>query len=278
MRQLILFTVVILLWSLLAIFPMSVYASPMVEIIPSRFELLVEPRERSIQSIVISNHGKEELTLIASSRDWDMGQTDSLILFDAATTPRSASNWLRFNPRRFTIPSGKTQIIRFAVTAPPQLEAGEYRTAIVLETKEEYEIKDNYYYQPIFAVLVYVNVPEVKRVGELDEIVVTLDDQGNYILNGKLYSTGNAHLRTEGEFLLRDSKGLIVKRERLGKQVVLPGKNIKFKINLGKKLDSGEYQGEILWRYIPAFYLEDQSSEYNKVETELIKKVKITIK
>lgn len=253
-------------------------SSPMVEITPSRFELLIEPRGRSTQMISISNHGQKNLTLIATCSDWDIDETDSLVLLDEVTTSRSASNWLRFNPRQFTIPAGETQIIRFAVTVPPQIAGGEYRTAIVLKTKEKYQLNANNYYQPIFAILVYVNIPEVNRVGELADLIVTIDDQKNYILNGKLSSQGNAHVRAEGEFVLKDVNGLKILQERIGKRVVLPGKHIDFRLNLGNDLKSGEYQGEVFWRYIPAFYLEDDLSEYNLTEKELSKQIKFTIK
>lgn len=279
MRQFKFFLVMLILYiAFFMVYLPSSASSPMVEITPSRFELLVEPREKSIQTISIVNHGQEELTLIATCRDWDMDETDSLILLDAVSTQRSASNWLRFNPRQFTIPAGEAQIIRFAVTLPPQIAAGEYRTAIVLETKEEFELSDSFYYQPIFAILVYVNVPEVKRIGRLSEITVKIDDQDNYLLHGRLSSAGNAHVRAEGEFILRDEQGLIVKKEKLGKRVILPGKNLDFQLNLGNDLLKGEYQGEILWRYIPAFYLEDDVNEYQIDQKELRQKVKFTIK
>lgn len=279
MRQFKFFVVMLILYVSFFMVSLPISASsPMVEITPSRFELLVEPREKSIQTISVVNHGQEELTLMATCQDWDMDETDSLILLDAVSTQRSASNWLRFNPRQFTIPPGEAQIIRFAVTLPPQAAAGEYRTAIVLETKEEFELSESFYYQPIFAILVYVNVPEVKRIGHLSEITVTIDDQDNYLLHGRLSSAGNAHVRAEGEFRLRDQHGLIVKNEKLGKRVILPGKNLDFQLNLGNDLMKGEYQGEILWRYIPAFYLEDDVNEYQIDQKELHQTVKFTIK
>ncbi|HLV10127.1 MAG TPA: hypothetical protein VKY40_07960 [Halanaerobiales bacterium] len=251
--------------------------SPALKIIPSRVELLIEPRGREVQSINISNYGTEELTLTAHTSDWNIDETGKLVLLEQGDSERSASAWLRFNPREFSIPSGKTQIIRFSVSLPPEVEPGEYRMAVVLETKERYEVEENIFYRPVYALLVYINVPEVERRGEVKELKIIEESKGNYLLEGEIASSGNAHLRVEGIFNLKDEEGLIVNSKMLGKRVVLPGKKEAFQILIDEEISSGEYTAEIIWKYQPAFYMKGKLAEYPSGERELIKKIKFKL-
>ncbi len=251
--------------------------SPTLKIVPSRIELLIEPRGREVQSINISNYGNEEVALVAHTHDWDIGEKGSLVLLESGKVSRTASAWLRFNPRKFSIPSGKTQVIRFAVSLPPEVEPGEYRTAIVLETKERYEMEDNIFFRPVFALLVYVNVPEVQRRGEIKGLKVSTDSNDNYLIEGEIVSTGNAHLRIEGVLNLKDEEGLIVDSKLLGNRVILPGREEPFRVVIDEKIISGKYIAEVIWKYLPAFYMKGELGEYPSDEKELIKKIKIKV-
>lgn len=251
--------------------------SPTIEIVPSRFEVLVEPRGQNVQSMKISNLGKENVTMAARTSDWDMGEDDRLILKEPGTTPNSASDWIRFNPKQFTIGPGQTQFIRFSVSVPPNIEPGEYRTSLVLVTEEKYQMKENFYYKPSFAILVYVNVPKIQRKGELKDVKVSVDEKGTYSLEGKILSLGNAHLRLSGEYFLYNSEGKEIKNEQFGKALVLPGRADLFKVVLGGDLKPGAYRVKLIWYYLPAFYMEGKLDEYPLNEKGLVKEFTFTI-
>lgn len=260
-------------------FSLSAEASstPVIEITPSRYELLVEPRGQSVQSMKISNLGSEEMSFTAVTHDWDMSPDGSLLLLDSGSTSQSASNWIRFNPKKFTIGGSQSQFIRFSVSVPPNVQPGEYRTALVLTPETRLEMKKGLYVQPTFAILVYVNVPEIRRNGEMQEVKITVDESSTYFLEGQIRSKGNAHLRLTGEYFLINEEGREIQNQQIGKILILPGRTDSFKISLGKNLTPGKYKVKLIWHYLPAFYMEGKLDEYSVTEQGMVKEFAFTI-
>lgn len=279
MKFLSIYTKYVLFFLFILTFSTSILAStPQLIIEPSRFELLVRPREKSIQAVKVTNCGQEPLTLIAATRDWGMNDSGGLVLNEPVSIRESASGWLRFNPGRFTIPPGETQYIRFAVSVPPGVEAGEYRTGLVLTTEDRYKMEEEFYFQPSFALLVYVNVPVIEREGDIENIKYYSDDKGNDCLEGDIYSLGNAHVRLTGEYFIEDKDKRIVKNGLIGKMVILSGHKQSFKINLDDELQPGKYRANITWQYLSAYYMEGSLDEYPEGEKELVEDLSFTVK
>lgn len=252
-------------------------ASPVVELNPSRFELLLEPRGKSVQSLKISNYGKAPITFTADTKDWDLNQSGSPAFFDPAPRDRSASTWIRFNPRQFTVAPGETQYIRFSISVPPSLQPGEYRTSIVLTTVEQYYLQEGFYYKPNFAILIYINIPQVTRKGEFGEVKLITGPDGTRSVQGEIRSTGNAHLRIGGLYQVENAAGTLVKEGELPRKVILPGRLDIFRFDLGKNLAPGKYKVRIIWNYIPAAYLEGKLTEYPAGQKYMVKELSITI-
>lgn len=268
----------VLMISLVCLISLTVEASvPAIQITPSRFELLVEPRGKNVQTIRISNMYNEDLKLVVTTHDWDMSEEGGLILHEPGGTEKSASSWVRFNPKKFTVAPGKTQFVRFSVSVPPNVEPGEYRTSFVMVTEDKYKMEDGFYLRPTFAILVYVNVPAINRTGEVTDVKVTTSENGFYFLEGQIHSTGNAHLRITGEYVLKNSQGKEVKNEEIGKKLILPDRRDSFKINLGDLVESDTYSVKLIWHYLPAFYMEGQLDEYSEGLEGIVEEFSFTL-
>ena len=265
----IIFVILIMNFSVMA-------ASPNFQIKPSRFEILLEPRNRIIETVEISNKGKEVLNLVASAKDWDIDENSNLQLMDPSSTPKSASNWIRFNPKKIKIDPGKSQLIRFSITAPPKIEAGEYKTTILLTAEETIETDIQVNIRPQFAILVYVNIPEVKRKGEIVNTQIRINEENEYVAIGDINSIGNAHLRISGEYILKNEKGKDIKNRELDRKVILAGDSEQFKAELGE-LKAGDYTLKLIWHYIPAFYMEGEYDEYPGEEKNMIKEYEFSV-
>ena len=274
-RKLIIFFVVIL-FVLIFINTSSKAALPHFQIKPSRFEILLNPRQRNIQTIRIDNMGEKPLKLIATTKDWNMDSKGDLNLMEPASTARSASNWLRFNPKKINIEPGQSQLIRFSVTAPPDNQSGEYRTAILITAQEEVTTSSaRVKIQPQFATLVYLNIPEVIRKGEIKDVKIKANEE-KYSFKGNVYSQGNAHLRMTGEYILKNSAGMKIHTGKLRKKVILPGNKDQFKADFGQ-LEKGDYKLKLIWHYIPAFYMEGEFNEYPVGKESLIKEYEFSV-
>ncbi len=235
--------------------------TPNFQIKPSRFELLLGPRERTIETINIINEGEKKINFSLKSRDWQLTKTGDIDLMEPSALPRSASNWLRFNPKNIEISPGESQVVRFSIAVPPKVESGEYRTAILLSTEKKFaeDLKINI--KPQFAILVYVNIPDIKRYGKIKNIEVKANEYGEYKLGGKVDSLGNAHLRITGSYVLKNKEDEIIKEKELKKMVIPAGGSEKFGDNMGF-LSPGKYNLKIDWFYIPALYMDGNYDEF----------------
>ena len=266
----------IIFFFLIFINKLSTAAMPQFQIRPSRFELFLKSRQRNIETIKIKNMGEKTLKLVATAKDWDIDSKGDLKLKEGETTPRSASNWIRFNPKKIKVEPGKTQFVRFSITVPPNVEPGEYRTTILLTAQKKFTSpKAQIQIQPQFATLVYTNIPEVIRKGEIKGVKIEVDKK-NYYAKGNIYSKGNAHLRITGEYILKNSKDEKVITGDMGKKVILAGDEDQFIADLGK-LEKGSYNLELIWHYIPAFYMKGKIDEYPGEEENLVKKYKFSV-
>ncbi len=275
-RKVVVLLAFIVLYTFIVSIPLQA-ALPQFSITPSRFEILLEPRSRTIQTITICNSGTEELNLTALTQDWELDEKGKLVLLEPATSARSASNWLRFNPKNIKVGPEKEQIIRFAVTAPPEVEPGEYRTAILLTTDETFTAEAELNIRPQFAILLYINIPAIKRRGVIENLEISTDDTGTYLARGEIMATGNAHLRVTGAYSLQNNDGQEVKTELLDKKVILPGQSDSFSLQLGV-LEKGTYKLQLSWYYISAYYMEGELNEYPDGGEALVKEFEFEVK
>lgn len=269
--------VVLLCLISISIIGIPAYASNFkLHITPSRFEILTDPGRTSYHSIQLTNHGQKPLDLKVGALDWDLDENQKLILKEPQSLKNSASNWFRFNPRNFSIESGQDQILRFSVTPPPNAKPGEYRTCLYLYTDQTFTMENGVSFTPTFVVVMYINIPDIRRQGELGDLSLLESEEGLY-LEGQIYSTGNAHIRLAGNYTIKDEKGTVIAEDKLSQKVVLTGGKQKYCIPLGKDLNSGDYKITINWDYIPAFYMKGELNEYSDNQRGLDKEFSFTI-
>ncbi len=86
-----------------------------------------------------SNEGDYEIRLV----DMAMNAEGRLVAFDNGLTEAekasvaTASEYLRYSPRRVTLRGGESQLVRIMVRTPPDLPAGEYRTHFLVSSIPE---------------------------------------------------------------------------------------------------------------------------------------------
>ena len=257
--------------------PGQVSSSAAIEINPSRFELLLAPQGKSVQSMKITNRGKEPVTFTVEAKDWDLPGGSNPTFAEPAPRNQSASAWLRFNPRQFTVAPGETQYVRFSMTVPPNCQPGEYRTALLLTTEQEYSMQDGIYYKPTFAVLIYANLPKITRAGEMTGLKLLTSENGNHTIAGEIRSTGNAHLRLSGQYSIENSSGAIITEGALTRKVILPDRSDSFAIALDQNLPSGKYKIKVIWNYVPAIYMEGKLNEYPLGQKSLTQELTFSI-
>lgn len=104
----------------------SVFAQGMVRIHPTA--VLLEGAERTA-TVTLTNTGDTTETYRFSFEPMRMTATGDLVKADPPLPEeRFADSMLRYAPRQVTLGPGKSQVVRFRLSKPAGLEAGEYRS------------------------------------------------------------------------------------------------------------------------------------------------------
>ncbi|MGE5623541.1 MAG: hypothetical protein ACM3UP_00795 [Methanocella sp.] len=230
---------------------------------PARCEFMVAPGRPYTSGVTVSNDSPVELRLVATVADWTLDAQGGM-----ATLPggdASTARWVRFNPREFRLGPGKSQVVRFTVTAPPGASPGEHRSAIFFRATGDPPKGAEIEAVVTFAVAVplYANVPVIKRTAKLDPLVVNYTADKGLQIETKITGTGNAHFRFNPVFEVRDMSGRIAAAGSLDRVIVLPGQTVTARGNWQGVLPPGVYAVEAKFKFEAPLYTRGLLFEYD---------------
>lgn len=160
----------------------------------------------------------------------------------------SMAQWVKFNPKEFTIPPQARQAIRFVVTPKGKLKAGEYWAAMELESLKTTEAKstDDKGRTFRFEIIPSIVVPIFGKVGDVRYMGAV--KAAKIVPNGKekeletlIVNTGDGCLFVIGEYEILNEEGQVVAKNSLGRSYLLPGAERKISAEIKEKLPTGEY-------------------------------------
>lgn len=211
---------------------------------PSRFIFEAEPGKQVTGTLQVSNNGAEPATVRAILSDWTLGPNNELKSLEPNTLKSTLHNWIKFNPRQFTIAPGKTQTVRFSIKIPQGISQVEQRGLIGFEQTIPYQgeltgadIKVQ------VASTIYVSIPPIERkcmvVGSQLEIS---SSEGNSSFHLNLRGIGSAHFRGTGSFQIYiPGEKEPITSGSLGPLVVLPEVETRFSGDIDQILPPDTY-------------------------------------
>ncbi|MDR5590215.1 molecular chaperone [Christiangramia sp. SM2212] len=199
------------------LFPLSILAQGDLMIMPKR--IIFEGNERS-QEINLINTGKDTATFAISFIQYLMDENGEFTqVSEPAEGQKFADPFLRFFPRRVTLPPQQAQTVRLQVTRTGEMSDGEYRshayfraiekqTALKSETEEESQDNISINIKTVFG----ISIPVIIRRGETEAGIqlsdISFNKEANTIslvLNrsGNISTYGNlkVELRRSGDEL-----------------------------------------------------------------------------
>ena len=211
---------------------------------PARFIISVNPGVRKTGVIKVTNKGEEEIDVKAILYDWDLDRNDSLVTLKAGTKEETLDDLIKFNPRQFKIGPGKTQVVRFTITAPEDLEKErrgivffEEETGLTEEStgaKVVTQIGTAIYFVPTTAEFKFKLLGAQVRIAESEE-----ENNLGLLL---LQNEGEAHIRYKVNYKIINSKGALIANSEVTEKVILPKKTRVLSFPIQKKLAAGKYK------------------------------------
>jgi hypothetical protein len=142
----------------------------------------------------------------------------------------SLAQWIKTNPREFTLGPNAKRVVRLAIVPPPRLSPGEYWAALEFEPLEgkTSTASDSSGRTVSFKVISTVYVPVIGTVGEathqgeLREVTAFRKPKGIQVA-AVVANAGTGRLRLKGNCQILDSSGAVVAERAIGEATVLPG-------------------------------------------------------
>lgn len=175
---------------------------------PPRFELAMQPGERTRQVVEIVNAGAQAARYRVKTADWTI-DAQAAVKFDDALAPDGCRPWVAIERREVAIAAQGRTRYRFEIAVPPQAPAGECRFALMVEGDEQTVQASGGLGFPVagrIGVIVYVAIGDAKPMLEVVAAQVTRVN-GAALPTLTIKNSGNAHGRLSGFLSGTDAEG-----------------------------------------------------------------------
>jgi P pilus assembly chaperone PapD len=195
----------------------SASGSDGIALAPARFELEMTPGSETTVVVNIDYHsaktGAQPYRLVATLNDWNINRNGELGFYKAGTQPESASPWIIYSPAEVTVQPGQTHSIRVTISVPKDATPGDHLAALIVEQRPD-SIKMNRNARQMMmrfrmAAMFYVSVPQLTRLGTLENLKATVDPRG-IVITPTLRNEGNSVIRPTTSVKVLDSAGRTV--------------------------------------------------------------------
>ena len=226
---------------------------------PARLILHVEPGARRTGTIKVTNKGEEEIEVKAILYDWALDKKEALVTSQAGSRPETLAELIKFNPRQFKVGPGKTQVVRFTIRAPEDIE--QERRGIVFfeeETGLVEEATGAKVVTQIGTAIYFVPTTAQSRFRLLAAKVETAAAEEENLGLLLVKNEGNAHIRYTINYKVINNKGAVIEDNKAAEKVILPQATRVAAFPITNQLASGEYK--ILLQI--QFYGTDKTADY----------------
>ncbi|MFW5961382.1 MAG: hypothetical protein ACOC1M_03785 [Halanaerobium sp.] len=223
------------------VFSVSVTATIKVE--PSRYIVHTEPGARVTESINVTNNSDQTAHLVANFYDWDADQDYKLKTHEPGTLDSSLDGYFRFNPRKFTLPAGETQTVRFTINIPEDGENKERRGVIFVKRSED--ISDDETGAKVvrqIGTTVYAIPKDLGYTMNILESRVVRNETGQILGAFLTENKGERHFRFDLKYTVISEEGKEVEQDKVEEKVLLPNTKRGVVFPLKNRFESGEYQ------------------------------------
>lgn len=169
---------------------------------PQYHDLTLEEAQKT-HATRIFNFTQEEKKVQVSVVSWDFDEEGNVRILPS--TDSSLDQWVIVNPLEFTIPSGNSQAVRFAIRPATKLPPGEQRAMLVFDEvpaiSKDPAAGAQLHARFQFRSAIYCQVGPVTRSGELEPFTIT-----SKTLHGVLRSTGTANVRMDAQYTIWKQK------------------------------------------------------------------------
>ena len=211
---------------------------------PAKLIVKTEPGQRKTGLIKVTNNGNKKIQLKAILYDWDLNEDDSLKALEAGSNNYTLDGLIKFNPKVFKVNPGKTQVVRFTITAPVDIK--KERRGIVFFEEETNLIDEATGARVVTQVgtAIYFVPSTALSKFELHGVKIYNPEVENDMARSLLMveNQGDTTVRYTIHYIVIDKKGALVNKGEDREKVILPGYKRIVAFAIGDKYEPGEYK------------------------------------
>jgi len=199
-------------------------------------------------TFTISNLGDEEQTYRARAIHFELKENGSI--FPVTPDEHSLAEWIKFNPKEFTLPPKSSRVVRFTIVRNKRsLKTREYWGAIEFTPlsgasfSKEDEEGHTMEFKVITTLLIpiYGQMPDTEFAGKISNITAG-QTEGGQQLSAMVENIGEGGIRTGGSWqIFAKDSGELVKQIPASRFLVLPKQKRHLVTHLDEHLPAGQY-------------------------------------
>ena len=217
-------------------------------VVPATFEKTYKTGQTLELAFTVVNDTSKPIAMQATALDWWYNDKNEKVFGTPATYPHSATNWVQFVPRQFTVEANSTQKVRVLVTPPLGDTPGGHYSVLFVESKPELVQAGSTERKALFSnvrlgilLMLAQEGTEDFKLALSDPQLVPPDKNRNLHLDFTLTNTGNTHIFPRPTLAIIDShKQLVGKAEGEVKRF-LPDQRDHLSISWPTGLPGGDY-------------------------------------
>ena len=214
-------------------------ASLLVE--PAKFEFVLNGLEKTTEAIRVTNVTQLSLVINVNAYDWDLNENGDLESNKLGTLDSTLSGHIQFNPRRFSIAPGQTQIVRVTITMPEEKPLE--RRSIIFFESEQSSFSGNIQtiFQTLIGTTIYATNKKASSSVEVLAFEHTVDDENDLTLHMFTQNTGEAHIRVNVSYGIYDLGNQLLYSGDVVDTVLLPEQKHTFHLPVEENILFGLY-------------------------------------
>ena len=217
-----------------------------ISITPAYVDVEIQPGERAAGRFIITNFTDSDQRFRMNATHFTFGSDGSLQTIEP--DDNSSADWLKFNPREFSLPAKGRRVVRFVLLPNGNLADGDYWSSIELESlrisKVEVRGDDGHGVglNVVSSILVPVfgKVGEIRHAARIRDLSVVSVDQGT-LLETVIENTGNGFLFVRGSYEILDEAGRTLAAGPVGNAYVLRSTERRFRVPIEADLPVGNH-------------------------------------
>ena len=176
---------------------------------PPVLEISLKPGTSYDFTIFLTNLGGTPLSIVSKVLPFTLDEFGTLILLEKPDE-WSCTDWIKLERDRFEIPENSTIPVKGKVTVPWGMTGGRH-AAVVFEVSSR-EAKEGMGVRIKSGTLIFVSIPFTeKKSASIESFSSKRDLSGNVVFSILVKNTGNTYMKIEGDILIKDSLGRIVR-------------------------------------------------------------------